>query len=458
MQFEINLTQQGQDAKAEVLHTCTLEIDFLASVPTLGLSLAQGKSILKELQAAVVVKQIEQLAAGERICKHCGRARNLKDYHDIHYRSLFGDVVCRMPRWSACRCDVAAECHVARKRQRWFSAEMEFIQSQLAATIPYARSADLLSLLLPVSKGNAASTVREHALATGQRLDAQGVVAVTQPDQLDLRESGGPTIVGLDSGYVRHSHPDPQQSFEVVVGRAMKKNYGQRSVAFVRIVDDKAKERMRGMLSHFGGPEQLSEVFTDGDAALRQWQQTTLPDSSHVLDWYHLKTRIAKLNSVVHSRQASKELKPSDHDRISSVAGRLKWRLWHGRSTQVVEGLKSILRMTQRPSLLEKPVVKFVRKLTRDLIGYLQNNADSLPDYGKRYRSGQRISSAFVESTVNQLIDKRMSKSQQMRWDPQSAHQLLQVRVRVVDGQLRDDFSNWYPGFPQNDSELRLTA
>ena len=122
------------------------------------------------------------------------------------------------------------------------------------------------------------------------------------------------------------------------------------------------------------------------------------------------------------------------------------------------EGLKSILRMMQRPSPLEKPVVKFVRKLTRDLIGYLQNNADSLPDYGKRYRSGQRISSAFVESTVNQLIDKRMSKSQQMRWDPQSAHQLLQVRVRVVDGQLRDDFSNWYPRFPQNDSELRLTA
>lgn len=306
MQFEINLTQQGQDAKAEVIHTCTLEIDFLASVPTLGLSLAQGKSILKELQAAVVVKQIEQLAAGERICKHCGRARNLKDYHDIHYRSLFGGVVCRMPRWSACRCDVAAECHVARKRQRWFSAEMEFIQSQLAATIPYARSADLLSLLLPVSKGNAASTVREHALATGQRLDAQGVVAVTQ-HQLDLRESGGPTIVGLDSGYVRHSHPDPQQSFEVVVGRAMKKNYGQRSVAFVRIVDDKAKERVRGTLSHFGGPEQLLEVFTDGDTALRQWQQTTLPDSSHVLDWYHLKTRIAKLNSVVHSRQASKQ-------------------------------------------------------------------------------------------------------------------------------------------------------
>lgn len=54
MQFEINLTQQGEDAKVEVVHTCTLEIDSLASAPTLGLSLAQGKSVLKQLQAAVL--------------------------------------------------------------------------------------------------------------------------------------------------------------------------------------------------------------------------------------------------------------------------------------------------------------------------------------------------------------------------------------------------------------------
>lgn len=54
--------------------------------------------------------------------------------------------------------------------------------------------------------------------------------------------------------------------------------------------------------------------------------------------------------------------------------------------------------------------------------------------------------------------DKRMFKSQQMRWDPRSAHLLLQVRVRVIDGQLRDDFARWYPGFPSNASTLPLSA
>ena len=99
-----------------------------------------------------------------------------------------------------------------------------------------------------------------------------------------------------------------------------------------------------------------------------------------------------------------------------------------------------------------------LRKLTLELLGYLGNNADSLPNYGRRYRSGQRISSAFVKSAVNHLIDKRMSKSQQMRWDPRSAHLLLQVRVRVIDGHLRNDFARWYPAFPSNDSTLSLSA
>ncbi|MCW2313342.1 hypothetical protein [Rhodoferax antarcticus] len=63
-----------------------------------------------------------------------------------------------------------------------------------------------------------------------------------------------------------------------------------------------------------------------------------------------------------------------------------------------------------------------------------------------------------MESAVNQIIDKRMSKSQQMRWDPKSAHQLLQVRVRVIDGLLRDDFARWYPGFPANGSSMVVVA
>jgi hypothetical protein len=45
-----------------------------------------------------------------------------------------------------------------------------------------------------------------------------------------------------------------------------------------------------------------------------------------------------------------------------------------------------------------------------------------------------------------------------MRWSPQSAHLMLQVRIRVIDDRLRQDFERWYPGFAANDATLRISA
>jgi hypothetical protein len=59
-------------------------------------------------------------------------------------------------------------------------------------------------------------------------------------------------------------------------------------------------------------------------------------------------------------------------------------------------------------------------KHATQLQGYPQNNADSITNYVQRYRAGERIATSFVESAVNQIIDKRMSKSQQMRWSPKN--------------------------------------
>ncbi len=117
-----------------------------------------------------------------------------------------------------------------------------------------------------------------------------------------------------------------------------------------------------------------------------------------------------------------------------------------------------MLKILARPSLARKAVVIRTRKLAIELRQYLNNNADSLLNYGRLYRAGERIATSFVESAVNQIIDKRMSKSQQMRWDPHSAHVLLQVRTRVLDGRLRQDFERWHPSFPANDSSLALAA
>jgi len=43
---------------------------------------------------------------------------------------------------------------------------------------------------------------------------------------------------------------------------------------------------------------------------------------------------------------------------------------------------------------------------------YLRNNRESIPNYGERYRQGETISTAFVESTINQVVSRRFVKKQ----------------------------------------------
>ncbi|MGH9401827.1 MAG: hypothetical protein ACRD2P_06945, partial [Terriglobia bacterium] len=52
-------------------------------------------------------------------------------------------------------------------------------------------------------------------------------------------------------------------------------------------------------------------------------------------------------------------------------------------------------------------------------------------NYGKRYRADQPISTAWVESTVNEVIAKRMVKKQPMRWNRFTVQPFLTVRVHV---------------------------
>ena len=77
---------------------------------------------------------------------------------------------------------------------------------------------------------------------------------------------------------------------------------------------------------------------------------------------------------------------------------------------------------------------------------YVRRNADTIANYAERYRYGERVSTAFAESTVNAVVGKRFSKRQQMRWSRRGAHLMLQTRTRVLDDTLRAKFQSWYPG------------
>jgi hypothetical protein len=92
------------------------------------------------------------------------------------------------------------------------------------------------------------------------------------------------------------------------------------------------------------------------------------------------------------------------------------------------------------------------------LATYIANNTVALPDYSERWFNGERISTAFVESTVNRVVSQRCAKKQQMQWSKQGAHLLLQTRTKTLDGTLRDLFTRWYPAMAVNDNQVAALA
>jgi hypothetical protein len=81
------------------------------------------------------------------------------------------------------------------------------------------------------------------------------------------------------------------------------------------------------------------------------------------------------------------------------------------------------------------------------LQSFLQSNRRDLIDYQRARMAGRRISSASAESVMNHVVNRRMSKHQQMRWSMYGAHCLLQTRVEMLDRRLEQHFEAWFPHF-----------
>ena len=92
------------------------------------------------------------------------------------------------------------------------------------------------------------------------------------------------------------------------------------------------------------------------------------------------------------------------------------------------------------------------------LDGYLVGQSDRLVDYGERHRAGLRVGTALTEETANFLVNRRMNKSQQMRWSRRGADRLLQVRCAVYNGTLGTGFGQRFHAANDQHAPMALAA
>jgi len=170
-----------------------------------------------------------------------------------------------------------------------------------------------------------------------------------------------------------------------------------------------------------------------------------------VLDWWHGAVRFE------HALQTARGLGASDAKLAAeAVRGleRAKWRLWHGRWPGCRRKLAALCRWAQHPSVLGVAGIGRLEHHVGELLAYLERNQGALVPYAARRRDGEPISTAFVESAVNEIIAKRMNKKQQMHWNRATVQPFLDVRTALLNNTLEDAFRHRYPGFhPANGNE-----
>jgi hypothetical protein len=79
---------------------------------------------------------------------------------------------------------------------------------------------------------------------------------------------------------------------------------------------------------------------------------------------------------------------------------------------------------------------QFMELQLDELRCYSYANAAAVQGYARAFHKGKRVSTAHVESTVNQTINWRFCKKQQMSWTRAGAQASLHVKVAGIHGTL----------------------
>ena len=421
----------------------------------IGLSLDEGKNLLARLQERIVGAQAGAFAAERRHCGECDAPLRSKGSTTIRFRTPFGDVPVASPRLHRCSCDTATTrtfSPLGELFHEHVAPEMLYLETKWASLVSFGVTVDLLKDVLPVGATLNAETVRNHLHRVAARAEAElgeerpAFIEGSPRERARLPLPDDPIVVGIDGGYVRDREPDREgrrTHFEVMVGKSMAGERGDRYFGLVQSFDRKPKRRLREVLRDQGFQMNQEITFlTDGGDSVRNIAADMSPCAEHVLDWFHITMRLTVMGQYVKGLAHHDETGAFEAERTLK---RIKGFLWNGNTREALARARDL-----EDDLDEIETgysgMKAFRKNAAEFHIYIARNAHTIPNYAERHRYGERVSTAFVESTVNTVVGKRFVKRQQMRWSRRGAHLMLQTRTRALDGTLRTKFEQWYSG------------
>src|ERR1700675_4337298 len=105
MKIKIHITVESDEGQSEVVQEVAHLDRGILRPETLGLTLAEARSILAGIEQTVVEQQAAEFMALQRTCSHCGYERSCKGRHHIVFRTPFGKLRLESPRLYRCQCE-----------------------------------------------------------------------------------------------------------------------------------------------------------------------------------------------------------------------------------------------------------------------------------------------------------------------------------------------------------------
>jgi hypothetical protein len=132
---------------------------------------------------------------------------------------------------------------------------------------------------------------------------------------------------------------------------------------------------------------------------------------------------------------------------IVAEVDRLRWRIWNGKAKDAqitLERIRAVMPAFQdEPGGRKRdPSSRRLWTALREIDRYLTSQSAWLVNYAERHRAGLRVGTSITEGTANFLVNRRMNKSQQMRWSRRGADLLLQCAG--FNGKLGSSFGQLF--------------
>jgi hypothetical protein len=426
----------------------------LGDIANLGLTLAEAKQLLARVQQAVVGAQAHDHVVLRPDCSCCGGRCHRKDWRLHQVATLFGRVTVRVPRFRCAGCG-HIETGISWSSHCRSTPELDQLRAHLSALMPYRVAAGVLTHLLPVDAGTSPETLRGHTLKIGEQL--QDVVAV-KPAVV-----ASAITITLDSTFIRGRH-DGERHLEVRVGNVETAAGGRQIFGAVAKAGTDIAALIRRSLETVGRTADTElTAFTDGCPALRSILTEAGLTKPPIADWFHIAMRLQ------HAKQAASGLSIDRLERIQAKTvivdevERLNWRIWNGKAKNAQITLERIRKLMHTFKGERGHGTRGMpsRKLWHALHAvdsYLNSQSNWLVNYAERYRAGLRVGTSITEGTANFLVNRRMKKSQQMRWSRRGADLLLQVRCAVYSGALGGGFGHLFEPVSGLGPQLAMAA